>query len=67
MLLAIDIGNSHSVLGAYVDGQLVRMWRLTTNRLDTADELRVTLIPLLESEGLSFADVTLASLASVVP
>lgn len=67
MLLAIDVGNSHTVLGVYVDGRLVRMWRVTTNPLDTADELRVKLIPLLESEELSFAKVSRACLASVVP
>lgn len=67
MLLAIDVGNTQTVIGVYVAGRLARMWRVTTNRLDTADELRVKLIPLFESEGLSFADVTRASLASVVP
>ena len=67
MLLAIDVGNTQTVVGAYDQGSLVRMWRVTTNRLDTADELRIKLIPLLESEGLSLSDVALASLASVVP
>lgn len=67
MLLAIDIGNTQTVVGLYSGSELVRMWRLSTNRLDTADELRVKLMPLLESEGLKFADVKRASLASVVP
>lgn len=67
MLLAIDVGNTQTVVGAYELGELVRMWRVTTNRLDTADELRVKLIPLLESEGLAFSDVKAAALASVVP
>lgn len=67
MLLAIDIGNTQTVVGAYERSRLVCMWRLTTNRLDTADELRVKIMPLLESEGLSLAGVKRAALASVVP
>lgn len=67
MLFAIDVGNTQTVIGAYLDGALVRMWRLATNRQDTADELRVKLIPLLDCEGLSLASVKIAALASVVP
>ena len=67
MLLAIDVGNTQTVIGVYVRGSLVRMWRVTTNRLDTADELRVKLMPLFESEGLSLSEVKQACLASVVP
>lgn len=67
MLLAIDVGNTQTVIGAYVQEELVRMWRVTTNRLDTADELRVKLLPLLESEDLGLDEVDRACLASVVP
>lgn len=67
MLLAIDVGNTQTVVGLYSASELVRMWRLTTNRLDTADELRVKIMPLLSSAGFSLESVEAASLASVVP
>ncbi len=38
MLLAIDIGNSQTVLGLYAGAVLQRHWRLKTNRGRTADE-----------------------------
>ena len=38
-LLAVDVGNTNTVLGLYEDGQLLRHWRLTTRRDETADEI----------------------------
>lgn len=67
MLLTIDVGNTQTVLGVY-DGQaLVHMWRLGTNKAETADELRLKVLPLLMSEGLAASDIHGAALASVVP
>ena len=71
MLLAIDIGNTQTVIGVYRDADLAHMWRLATNKSDTADELRLKLMPLLQSESDSPADVAKsmegAVMASVVP
>ncbi len=67
MLLAVDVGNTQTVVGAYGRSELMGMWRIATNRLDTEDELRAKLTSLLESEGISFANVSTVSLASVVP
>jgi type III pantothenate kinase len=41
-LLAVDIGNSETVLGRFHGGELDGFWRLTTGR-STADELRVAI------------------------
>jgi type III pantothenate kinase len=38
MLLVIDVGNTNTVLGLYRDKELVRSWRLTTDKARTADE-----------------------------
>ena len=60
MLLVIDVGTTQTE-------SLDRMWRVATNRDHTADELRVKLLPLLQSENLQASDITGAALASVVP
>lgn len=67
MLLAVDVGNTQTVVGAYAGEELASMWRLATDRSCTSDEIRVNLIPLFQSAGLAFADVHHAALASVVP
>ncbi|MFR0868876.1 MAG: type III pantothenate kinase [Adlercreutzia sp.] len=41
MLLAIDIGNTHTVIGVYAGDSLRAMWRIATNRKAAADELRI--------------------------
>lgn len=67
MLLAIDVGNTQTVLGVYDNEHLVHMWRLATNADHTSDELRIKLYTLFQAEGLNKADITGAALASVVP
>lgn len=67
MLLAIDVGNTQTVVGVY-DGDILRhMWRVATDKRHTSDELRVKLVPLFASEGIGFDEVRGAALASVVP
>ena len=39
MLLAIDIGNTNTVLGIFDGEELVDSWRVKTDARDTADEL----------------------------
>ena len=48
MLLAVDVGNTQTALGLYVDGALTDHWRLATERSTTADELGVMLRGLLD-------------------
>lgn len=67
MLLTIDIGNTQTVIGVYDNAKLAYMWRVSTNKTDTADELRLKLLPLLQSEGMTVADIHGSVLASVVP
>jgi type III pantothenate kinase len=51
MLLAVDVGNTQTVLGLFRDGELVDHWRLATERSSTADELGVLLAGLLDFES----------------
>ena len=39
MLLAIDVGNTNTVLGLFAGDDLVRSWRVKTDAHETADEI----------------------------
>ena len=41
MLLAIDVGNTHTVLGLFDGEDIVEHWRISTDARRTADELAV--------------------------
>lgn len=47
MLLAIDVGNTNTVLGVFDGERVVEHWRTATDPVRTADELAVTLRGLL--------------------
>ena len=67
MLLAIDIGNTHTVIGVYAEGSLRAMWRIATNRKAAADELRIVFSTLFSLEELDLRQVRASAVASVVP
>ncbi|MGN0301954.1 MAG: type III pantothenate kinase [Anaerotardibacter sp.] len=67
MLLAIDVGNTQTVLGVYDKDSLVHMWRIATNVDYTSDELRIKIHALLHAEDLKEECIDGAILASVVP
>lgn len=67
MLLAVDVGNTQTVLGIYNGDELVHMWRLATSVDSTSDETRIKLHALLEAENLDRHLIDGAVLASVVP
>src|SRR5450432_4447983 len=67
MLLAIDAGNTNIVF-AVSDGVETRAeWRAVTETTRTSDEYAVLLQPLLQLQGLTFADIDTAIIATVVP
>src|SRR5262245_5486758 len=67
MLLAVDVGNTQTHLGAFDGRDLACDWRLTTAPSATADELAATISDLLSLEGLSFASLNGAIVSTVVP
>ena len=67
MLLAIDVGNTHTVLGIYDGARLVHDFRIESQRGRTADEHLVLLLGLLGYAGVSRTAVTASIMASVVP
>ena len=48
MLLAIDVGNTNTVLGIFEGSELIKSWRVRTDPRDTADELWIRFSTLLE-------------------
>ena len=66
MLLAIDVGNSHTVFGLHDGDRWVETWRHRTNIESTEDELAAWLKSMFDLAGHSFA-VQTAVCASVVP
>jgi type III pantothenate kinase len=67
MLLAVDVGNTQTVLGLYEADELVEHWRAATEAERTGDELAALLGRLLELRGRTFAEIDGIVLSSTVP
>jgi type III pantothenate kinase len=67
LLLVIDVGNSNIVLGIYRQEQLVRNWRVSTDKSKTPDEYGILIHDLFRLTGIEFSDVTDIIISSVVP
>lgn len=63
MLLAIDVGNTNTVLGMFEDEELASSWRIKTDARTTADEMALTYRGLLADAG----DIGGIALCSTVP
>jgi type III pantothenate kinase len=66
MLLAVDVGNTHTVIGAYEGDRLARHWRVRTEPERTADEYGVLLFGLFRAAG-GPPEITGIIVSSVVP
>lgn len=64
--LAVDVGNTNTVLGMFADGAIARRWRLATRRDTTVDEVSWWLQGLLRDDAVR-GRIAAAGLASVVP
>jgi type III pantothenate kinase len=62
MLLAIDVGNTNTVLGVFDGGVLEHSWRVKTDPRDTADELWLQYSSLVQA-----FDITGIAICSTVP
>ena len=68
MLLAVNVGNTNTVLGVFRGTELEHQWRTSTETERTADELAVLFGGLLEQADLSFSNqITGVVISSVVP
>lgn len=68
MLLAVDVGNTHTVVGLFSGHELLDHWRIATDAERTEDELALVFSQFLAYHGFSFDDeVTGIAVSSVVP
>ncbi len=67
MLLAIDVGNTNTVVGAFEGAVLKHDWRLQTSQERTADEYGILLRQLFELSGMDVSQVSAVAISSVVP
>jgi len=75
MLLAIDVGNTNTVLGLYrlaapgdpAPASLLADWRITTHRNPTVDEIGILYRDLFAIRSIDISQVTGVAVSSVVP
>ena len=67
MILALDIGNTETVIGLFENGQLLDHWRIATQADRTVDELGLLVRGLLRESGFPLEGIRAASIGSVVP
>ncbi len=67
MLLVIDVGNTHTVLGVYEGEKLLHHWRVWTDREKTSDEYGILIRNLYDGSHLSSREIGAIAISSVVP
>ncbi|MEJ2679176.1 MAG: type III pantothenate kinase, partial [Gemmatimonadota bacterium] len=67
MILALDVGNTETVVGLFHDEDLHAHWRIGTRPERTVDEMGLLLRSLMREADIDTAVVTGAGIASVVP
>ncbi len=67
MLIAIDVGNTNSVIALYKGDAVAAQWRASTSTTRTADEYAVWLSQLMGLAGYQLADITECVISTVVP
>jgi type III pantothenate kinase len=67
MLLALDVGNTHTTIGVFRDEKILRRFRLSTARERTVDEIGLLLRQLCQWSQISPDDIRGVIVGSVVP
>ena len=67
MILAIDVGNTNTVLGLFSHRQLIRSWRLQTEESRTIDESWAIFKQLVDADQVDLANLSGVVIGSVVP
>ncbi len=67
MILAVDVGNTHIMLGIYQEREILVYWRLATRRESTEDELGMLVKNLLHNSHMHLKDIKSIAISSVVP
>ena len=67
MLLTIDVGNTHTVIGGFEGDEVRYEWRMATEGKKTEDEIGLTILHFLEQVKIGPADIEGIVIGSVVP
>lgn len=67
MILVFDVGNTNIVLGVYDERILTHHWRVSTEKSRTTDECAVVIKNLFDFSGLTFQEIGVVVISSVVP
>ena len=67
MLLAIDVGNTNTVIALFADGERKAQWRTSTSTSRTADEYAVWLSQLMSMKGRRLDEISDCIVSNVVP
>jgi len=67
LLLAIDAGNTHIMLGVYREEEILVYWRLATRKSSTEDELGMVVKNLLHNSHITLKEINSVAISSVVP
>ena len=67
MLMVVDVGNSHTVIGLYEGEELAGHWRIVTENYRTSDELSILFTMLLQQDGIQMGRIEGCCISSVVP
>lgn len=67
MLLVFDIGNTNMVLGIYKNKELIKDWRINTDKQKTSDEYGMLISSLFKYENIDMSLIDDIIISSVVP
>lgn len=67
MILVFDVGNTNIVLGVYEGKELLKYWRVSTDKNKTSDEYGMLIDRLFQYNGLKLDEVESVIISSVVP
>jgi len=67
MLLVCDVGNTNIVLGVYKGQELLRYWRISTDKTKTSDEIGIIVHQFFNNEGIPTDEIEDVIISSVVP
>jgi type III pantothenate kinase len=67
MIFIVDIGNSNTVVGIYKGEDLVKRWRISTDRTLTVDDIAAKLSALMMFDRIDTKDISQCIISSVVP
>jgi len=67
VVVTVDVGNSHTVIGIFRGEEIVEYWRLTSRAAATADEVFLRVSGLVNRSSVKPTEVTHLGLSTVVP